>query len=304
MRFEYKVNENHKTEICVLRCYGDSEWIEIPSIIDQYQVTEIGDYIFSRGYQSQEEEAAVCGEQVKKVVLPDTVKKIGKYAFYGCRYLEELTIYQGVSNIGGGAFTGCARLHKLHIIMDDNGGYCLKNIVSELSQELEVTLNWKHAKGRILFPEYFEEAVENTPARILKTFYHGSGYSYRQCFQDGNLRFREYDDLFIDAKAWEKADFCIRLALFRLYDPMELSEAAREQYLSYLSEHSREAGEFLIEQDDMQHLEFLSEQLTWQESVIDRLICYAGEQDQMEIVSFLMNYKFTHFLKKKKSFDF
>lgn len=36
--------------------------------------------------------------------------------------------------------------------------------------------------AKLVFPEYFEESVENTPARIIMREMHGCGHMYRYCF--------------------------------------------------------------------------------------------------------------------------
>lgn len=58
----------------------------------------------------------------------------------------------------------------------------LKEILSEVGEELRVHLYGK-VEAMLWFPEYYEEGVENTPARILMTEVHGSGLYYRNCFQ-------------------------------------------------------------------------------------------------------------------------
>ena len=50
--------------------------------------------------------------------------------------------------------------------------------------------------AKLIFPEYFEEAVENTPARILVTKTHGSGMWYRNCIVKNELQFDQYDKRF------------------------------------------------------------------------------------------------------------
>lgn len=61
---------------------------------------------------------------------------------------------------------------------------------------------------RLTFPEYYEEAVENTPARIIDTHWHGSGYKYRQCFPETKLNLRLYDELFPLCSCQEFGDTC------------------------------------------------------------------------------------------------
>ena len=60
-------------------------------------------------------------------------------------------------------------------------------------------------RAHMVFPEHYDEAVENTPARILFTEYHGSGTNYRQCFYSKELDFAEYDSLFDMAVVMDKA---------------------------------------------------------------------------------------------------
>ena len=76
------------------------------------------------------------------------------------------------------------------------------NVLSEFTQELEASLFFADGTTLTLtFPEYYEESVENTPARITETHVHGCGHRYRYCFENTQLLFREYDSLFPYMKA-------------------------------------------------------------------------------------------------------
>lgn len=48
-----------------------------------------------------------------KIVIPDSVKFIGDYAFYECGYLKELFIPKSVKHIGEKAFAGCSKLQSI-----------------------------------------------------------------------------------------------------------------------------------------------------------------------------------------------
>ena len=50
------------------------------------------------------------GELVTDLVIPEGVKSIGDYAFYGCGSLTSITIGSGVTSIGDRAFEDCGRL--------------------------------------------------------------------------------------------------------------------------------------------------------------------------------------------------
>ena len=300
MEFEYDVKEN---EICLKRCYGTEERIEVPAQIEGMPVTVLASYIFSQARREPDQKAAICGNQVKEIVLPDTVREIGNYAFYGCYYLEALTLSHRTHDIAGGAFTGCRHLKNLTFRMEQAEGYCMKDVLSEVHHEMKVKLVYPNAVCTLLFPEYYEEAVENTPARQLETQFHGSGYSYRQCFQDGVFQFGEYDRLFQEAQNLESEDFCIELAVTRLMEKARLSQDAEGVYQSYLMEHRMSAAGWCIEFEQNETLEFLTGFIDWQEGELSDLIEEANAKGRLEIQSVLMDYKHQHFGKKKKTFD-
>lgn len=89
----------------------------------------------------------------------------------------------------------------MEVLMNDEQSG-LKEILSEVGEELRVHLYGK-VEAMLWFPEYYEEGVENTPARILMTEVHGSGLYYRNCFQGKVFHFLEYDKRFEMARAQE-----------------------------------------------------------------------------------------------------
>jgi len=74
--------------------------VYIPSVIDGYTVTSIGDYAFSF--------TAITG-----VVIPDSVESIGQKAFYRCEKLTSVKIGNSVTSIGESAFYYCTNLTTL-----------------------------------------------------------------------------------------------------------------------------------------------------------------------------------------------
>ena len=278
----------------VERCLGEEQRAELPEQIDGCPVTALSDYAFSHAKpKTDDADCAVCGEKLLEVQLPQSLRRIGNYAFYGCRKLERMALWHQTEDIAGGAFTGCYRLRELYVYRQNAWGYCLKDIVSELRQELRVTLDYGDGTAaKLLFPEYYEEAVENTPARILETHFHGSGYHYRQCFRDGELNFSEYDGLFGEAAAWESVDFCIELSLLRLQQPYRLTEDAKGIYMAWLMEHRREAASWCLAFEQQEALEYLCTFIDWSADELSELIREANEAGRMESQSFLMDHKY------------
>lgn len=52
-------------------------------------------------------------EELTKIVIPNTVKEIGKCSFFDCKNLTSITIPQGVTSIGEYAFYGCKKLTSI-----------------------------------------------------------------------------------------------------------------------------------------------------------------------------------------------
>ena len=97
-----------------------------------------------------------------------------------------------------------------------------------------------------MFPEYFEESVENTPARIIMREMHGCGHMYRYCFDGTRFDVGEYDRLFPYVTVQEKPELVTRLALYRLYWPWGLKEEAAQAYWDYVTAHAGDAAEGIL----------------------------------------------------------
>ena len=55
------------------------------------------------------------GEEIKDLIIPNSVTSIGNYAFYGCSGLTSITIPNSVTSIGNGAFAWCFDLTNVTI---------------------------------------------------------------------------------------------------------------------------------------------------------------------------------------------
>lgn len=253
--------------VCLQRCYGLDKIVEVPGTVDGMPVTELAGYLFSDTVRRRETppseyrgEPELCGSRVEEIILPDTIKKVGAYGFYNCYGLKRLSCSSGVEDWGAGVFTGCTGLECLDIRMAGGGKSCFKDILSELRQTLSV--NYRSGSGRLLakliFPEFFEESVENTPARIIMREMHGCGHMYRYCFEGGDFRFDEYDRLFPHVKVQEKPELAVRLALYRLYWPYGLREDAEDEYWDYVRGHAGEGVKGLIKRGERDILSFMA----------------------------------------------
>ena len=194
--------------------YGADSCVVLPDEIEGETVTALDDYAFARNLE------------VEEIWLPEALKEVGRYAFYRCRNLKKLILGNQLLDMGGGALTGC-RLEEVEIYFREGKKSCLKSIVEEMRYQIRVSLygySWRCCaeknstdewlrEVRILFPEHYEEAVENTPARILETHHHGAGGYYRQCFYNRELDYKKYDEMFYHTVAEDTEETAVELAL-------------------------------------------------------------------------------------------
>lgn len=316
MKIQYRIQNQ---EIEVVRCFGTDSKIWVPAAIEGMPVTKIAAYAFSARKDKEEEDVllyetkgvlafveeqrVLAGEEVEEVRLPDTLREIGNYIFYGCKNLRTLAFSDSLTQIGSGAFTGCSGLSKLHVHMLTGDKSCVKEILGDLWQRIDVVFSYIDGRRiQLVFPEHYEEAVENTPARILFTQHHGSGNNYRQCFYDKKVDCRKYDELFPVAKARDKIPVLTDLVFSRLCYPAELTESARQSYEQFVRDRQKEVLTYLIEAEKIEELRELSRRRLWTKEGMERGIEAAAGQQKTEIMSFLMQERHKAFPAKRKKF--
>ena len=308
----------------ILRCFGIEGRVEIPGMIDDKLVISAAPYAFSSHMDEKEElknaclwemsdglgfgreEHVLAGKDVEEIVFPDTLKEIGRYIFYGCGNLRKLEFSDSLMQIGCGAFTGCHALEKLTVHMRQGKKSGVKEMLGEMWQRIDVNFLYEYeedgieksdimhrrenkSEARLVFPEHYDEAVENTPARILYTEYHGSGSNYRQCFYDRELNYQEYDRLFEMAVAMDKLEVLVDMSFGRLEFPYGLTGNARENYREYIRKNLEDIAEYLVKQEDMHRLEMISSQKLWTLEGIDSALDCASKRKETEVSAFLMN---------------
>lgn len=203
---------------------------------------------------------ALAGNSLEEVVIPHTVRRIGRYCFYNCAKLEKMTFGGSLQDWGAGAFTGVHHMKEITASADAEGKTSLKQVLGELHEEITVTyFDEQGRESHLVFPEYFEEGIENTPARILEERIHGSGMMYRNCIKEGRMDFRQYDSWFDHAGFLESRNMTVRLSIGRLQYPTELSEQAQRKYEAYVLENAQEAADYFLKEQDLEGVRWLLE---------------------------------------------
>ncbi len=81
--------------------------------IDAFNNVEIEEIVMPSGLEKIQKSTFAHATSLKKVVLNEGLKSIGKDAFFGCRELLEINIPSTVTDIGNAAFCSCEKLSKL-----------------------------------------------------------------------------------------------------------------------------------------------------------------------------------------------
>ena len=242
---------------------------------------------------------ALCGRRLKAVVLPDALAAIGNYAFYGCDNLKTVSFPASIRRIGSGLFNSCPALSVLVFRQAVSAAppatpALLQEVLRTVNHEVEVRLQDPSGQDavRLLFPEYYEEPKENTPARIIEIIWHGTGYQYRQCFLQRKLQYSQYDSLLPAADAQEMPQTLVRLCLDRLITPAELSRVHLESYVSCLRKQPDALWTFLLadqETDLTDWLRVLERSGYFTEERLDQMIDQASSAGRADATVYLMD---------------
>ena len=100
--FEFSYNSSDMTA-SVTKYKGDSEYVEIPSMVNGYKVDSIGNPIFRNNYK------------LKGVIISDKVDYIHRGIFSGCVSLTDVDLGKGITEISSGMFYNCKSLESLTI---------------------------------------------------------------------------------------------------------------------------------------------------------------------------------------------
>ena len=271
--------------IQLLRVYGTSARIRIPEQIAGRTVKEIGAYCFSkRKFMSteiwyteytngKERTAPYRGEEciqtcdlqeiseryVEEVSLPDTVEKVGSFAFYNCTCLRKLAFGSRLREIGSDAFMNCLKLHQLQVRAHVTEPTGLKQILAQVKWNVEVSFEkiLGECEAILLYPEYEESYDEIGPAHIFELNLTGEGFRARQCFTDGKVELTFYDEIFPQACVEEAESLLIQMAWDRLLYRETVEDAAAKRYEIYVKERTGKLIKKLIEQKKLSQLSLL-----------------------------------------------
>lgn len=94
---------NSQVDAIVSACYGNPSTLNIPSTIEGYPITTIGDYAFNDH------------SSLKAISMPNSVTTIGEYAFRDCSSLTSIKLSNNIKRIEEWAFRNCTSLTSINI---------------------------------------------------------------------------------------------------------------------------------------------------------------------------------------------
>lgn len=297
----YFVYQKKENGICIVRCYAKESRIVIPEEIEGMPVTELASYAFAAKMDEEPENPGdfpcICGELLEELVLPKTISRIGRYVFYNCWNFWNFSFYSNISYMGAGAFTGCKKLSRLTVFDGETEKSCLREVLVDLNHTVEVF--WKGREPySALYPAFFEEAVENTPARIIETHTHGIGIQYRNAFKNTQIHWSEYDKIFNFGKYNMEESEAIYMALYRLMNPVSLEDAAKEEYAGFLREKEQEAVRLFLKKEEKELIFWLADKFVENREELEVFLETA--KGNAEVVSMLIDISHRRFSNKKK----
>lgn len=298
----------------IIQVEADCGTIELPEKIEGCPVYELADYCFAGKekqlpkqvretvLQDKRDETKgmgnqkICGDLLEKLILPKTLKKIGDYAFYNCRKLEELHVGKRTTQVGSDAFMNTISLQKLVIQSSAKEATGLRQLLAQLPSDMEVSF----LDARVFYPEYFETYDEIAPAHLFGRNITGEGFRARLCFINGRLDFHSYDAIFDKACAEEGEETLCCMAWNRILFPVELSEGARWDYESYLRNHMQRLLRMIIRKRSMEELKQLTETKLLETKDMEAAVLFVLEEGWAEAAAFLIGAKKEEKQQRKK----
>ena len=189
--WEYELDEKYNAKLTSYK--GNATALTIPSKIDGYTVTGIGNNLFKGNtmltYVGMPDTIETVGEyafnnctNLRTVKLSDALTEIGYRAFMGCTSLEDIDLPDGLVTIKGYAFNGCTSLRKLDI--PDSVTDIEYNVFQNCSRVREIKLSKKLVHiGAKTFSGTAITSIE-IPKSLEIANYNGSAYSSNGPFTD------------------------------------------------------------------------------------------------------------------------
>ncbi len=238
-------------------------------------------------------------KELRSVQLGRNLKTLRPFAFYNCTGLRSIELYNTADDYYDGVIRQCPLLREITVHMTEKDNYI---VIRSMLQDVDGMLIFRlldeedGQRLRLTFPEYVNEAKEDTMARAIHFSIEGAGLAYRECVGKHRLDLAGYDRLLEKLTADDGAA-AIGIALGRLMYPEGLSAAAEKRYEAFLQENGRRTLELLIEADAQEgstaQLRVLTQRGLLDAGALEQGLTLAAQKGATELCGILMEYRRT-----------
>ena len=217
----YLTLKEEKGELVVIGCSGSGPRVEVPVEVDNKSVVEVA------------KKAFLSCKNVRELILPTTIRKIGDWAFAYCGKLERVVFPGNVGEIGRAVFANCGALLRIDST-EENGKHSWSEDVSHLLatavKDLEAYyLLEPKAAGE---PEWFAK----WDARLFAVMEEDDYEGYQKQVLCGE---EDYGSTDLGAFLTQKRKKKVRLSMLRLKHTQGIAEELREYLTNYLQTHTK-----------------------------------------------------------------
>ena len=186
----------------------------------------------------------------------------------------------------------CQSLSEITLHQERGSFSVMKELLADNDRRLTFTI--EPVGLRLTFPAYVYDFVEDVEARVLHHKIEGSGYPYRECVTRKGVDLLAYDRLFSHVIS-DDYEAAIMVALNRLRYPVELEDAAKEQYEQYLEQNACIVLLKLIEQECVEEIRYLCDTCLITKDALEDGLYEAADKKLSAITAILMEYQRQHF---------
>lgn len=207
--------------LAVTGCGGTAPKVEVPAEVDCKPVVEIA------------KKAFLSRKNIRELILPATIRKIGDWAFAYCGKLERVVLPGSVEEIGKAVFANCGMLHRVDCV-ETPGLHSWSEDVSHLLAAAVKDLEAYYLLEPAAAGE--SEWFAKWDARLLAVMEEDDYEGYQRQVLCGE---EDYGSTDLGVFLTEKRKKKVRLCMLRLQYAEEVSEELKTYLKDYLQTHTK-----------------------------------------------------------------
>lgn len=217
----YLTLQEEDTGLVVNGCGGTVPKVEVPGEVDGKPVVEIA------------KKAFLSRKNIRELILPETIKRIGDWTFAYCGKLERIVLPGTVEEIGKAVFANCGALQRIDCVetVDDrNWSEDVSHLLAAAVKDLEAYYLMEPLTAGE--PEWFAK----WDARLLAVMEEDDYEGYQKQVLCGE---EDYGSTDLGVFLAEKRKKKVRLCMLRLQYVQGLSVELRAYLTAYLQSHTK-----------------------------------------------------------------